>query len=427
VFPDVTGTLTRLDKPRLVLGRGEDCDARLMGGGTSRAHAEIVQRGPLYLLRDLDSTNGTFVKGARVEQAILALGDVVRLGDWIGVVVRAPLAEPPGPVFAELAPGALGGPVMRPVVEMVRRAARSPLPIIVEGETGTGKEVVARTIHGVSGRSGAFVAVNCAALPETLAEGELFGYRKGAFTGADRANPGVFRAADGGTLLLDEIVDMPLPLQAKVLRALEQQEVTPLGEARPVPVDVRVVAAAQHPLQEAVAARRFRGDLLARLNGVTVVLPPLRERKEEIPFVFLQLLQRHARGNTPTVDPGLVEQLCLYDWPFNVRELDLAARRLLALSGHEPVLRRSHLPGEMLAARAPSTPPAAPAPLQPANAPSDPAAQNERDRAALLDALRSNGGNVARAAGAVGISRQRAYRLMEGVDDVKLENLRGRG
>jgi transcriptional regulator of acetoin/glycerol metabolism len=432
VFPDPTGILTRLAVPRLVLGRGDDCGARLPGGGTSRQHAEIAQRGALFSIRDLGSTNGTFVNGARIEQSFLALGDVVRLGDWIAIVVRAPLAEPGGTAFGELAPGVLGGPVFRPVLETVRRAARSTLPIIVEGETGTGKEVLARTVHHESGRAGAFVAVNCAALPASLAEGELFGYRKGAFTGADRANLGMFRAADGGTLLLDEIVDMPLALQAKVLRVLEQQEVMPLGESRAVPIDLRVVAAAQYPLQQAVAERRFRGDLLARLNGVTVRIPSLRERKEEIPFLFQRLLQSHSQGSPPEVEPGLIEQRCLYDWPFNVRELDLAARRLLALHGSERSLRRSHLPAELLAAR--GTPGSGAPPPQALEPPvaqltdrrSEPHLQNENARSALLDALRANGGNVARAAAAVGITRQRAYRLMEAETDVKLEDLRSK-
>jgi transcriptional regulator with GAF, ATPase, and Fis domain len=437
VYPDTSGSVTRLDKARIVLGRDEGCDARLSGGGTSRRHAEILQRGPIFIIRDLGSTNGVFVNGLRVSDAPFSAGDLLRVGDWIAAVVSMPAPDETIPVFGEFAPGLLGGPVLRPTFEVVRRIAPTTLPIVVEGETGTGKEVLSRAIHDLSGRTGPFVAVNCAALPEALAESELFGHRKGAFTSADRASPGVFRAAEGGTILLDEVVDMPLALQAKVLRVLEQREVMPLGESRPMPVDVRVVAAAQWPLQQAVAERRFRGDLLARLNGVTVRMPPLKERKQEIPFVFQHLLRRHSAGASPPLDARLVEQLCLYDWPFNLRELDLTARRLLALHGTEPVLRRSHLPEEVLSAlprSSRSEPPperssaAAPSALSPESAEEAVSrdVQDERDFAALVEALRTNSGNVARAAAAVGISRQRAYRLMESRPGVRLEELRAK-
>src|SRR5262249_14740392 len=152
----------------------------------------------------------------------------------------------------EVAPGLWGGAALEAAMEPLRRAAASDLPVVLEGETGTGKEVVARTLHGWSGRPGQMLAVNCAALPEGLAEAELFGYRRGAFTGADRASPGFFRSAESGTLLLDEVSDLPLPIQAKLLRVLEQREVQPLGEVRPLPVDVRLVVAGQQSLAKAV-------------------------------------------------------------------------------------------------------------------------------------------------------------------------------
>jgi two-component system response regulator FlrC len=223
---------------------------------------------------------------------------------------------------------------------------------------------------------------------------------------------GHFRAANGGTLLLDEIIDLPMPLQAKLLRVLEQREVLPLGESQPVPVDVRVVAATQVPLLQS-GPDRFRADLAARLEGFVVRLPALRDRKQEIPFLFLRLLEQHAGGPAPQVQPKLIEQLCLYDWPSNVRELDLLVRRLLVLHGSEPLLKRAHLPERMLTGGG----------SIPAAAVVSPKTRDERELEALFVELRKNGGVLAQAAKAVRISRQRAYRLLEG--RASLDALRG--
>jgi two-component system response regulator FlrC len=235
------------------------------------------------------------------------------------------------------------------------------------------------------------------------------------------------QAAHGGTLLLDEVTDLPLAIQAKLLRALELREVVPLGESTPVPIEVRLVTASQEPLRRAAEQKRFRADLYARLAGMVVALPPLRDRTEEVPTLFAHMLTRHAGGQVPTLDVRLVEWLCLHDWPFNVRELDLLARRLLALHGQEPALRRSHLPPDMLG------PPAHASQSDSTELQSQPARRELSERAqdfqqlveirrreeleALASALRAEGGNVARAARQVGISRQRAYRLMEGLID----------
>jgi transcriptional regulator with PAS, ATPase and Fis domain len=303
--------------------------------------------------------------------------------------------------------------------------APSDLPIIIQGETGTGKEGAARLIHTWSRREGPFLAVNCAALPENLAEGELFGYRKGAFTGAERANLGYFRAAQGGTLFLDEIADLALPIQAKLLRALEQREVVPLGESTPVHIDIRLLAAAQSPLRHAVSEKRFRGDLLARLDGLTVAIPPLRERVEEIPFLFGTLIEE-SRGQAaaPRLDPLLVERLCTYDWPFNVRELTLLVRKMLALHPEAEVLDHTDLPD-----LTPSEP-NRPAPTPPAGilATSEDSGRFNRDpdpdAETLLAVLRANGGNVKRTAAALKISRTRTYRLMERIESLNLANIR---
>jgi transcriptional regulator of acetoin/glycerol metabolism len=422
LFPEVTGRLDVLVRSRTLLGRGDDCDSRLSGGEVSRHHAEIVRDGPLYIVRDLGSTNGVYLNGTKAEQARLSEHDIIRLGEWVGIV-RTGTDDASAAPFGEIVPGMFGGESLRSLVELTRRAASCSLPVIIEGETGTGKELMSRAVHLWSNRPGPFIAVNCAALPESMAEAELFGYRKGAFTGAERPSLGHFRAAQGGTIQLDEIADMPLQLQAKVLRVLEQREVLPLGESTPVPVDIQVVAAAQQSLRHAVAEQRFRADLLARLNGLTLRLPPLRERREEIPFLFSRLLREHSGGLAPPVEAKLVERLCLYDWPFNVRELDLLVRRLLALHGDEPLLKRSHLPPEFDALGGSSEFPAA-SPGE-SEVTLSPKQRDRRDLEALLVALRTHHGNVARAATAINITRQRAYRLMEGRPDVRLEELRG--
>ena len=421
VFPTSRGMLTLLSDECILLGRDDDCQVKLLGKETSRHHAEIRRDGPLYILKDLGSRNGIFLDGARVSQAPISPGQILRLGEWIGVAIQVPAdTVDPDPVFDLLAANLAGGPVLRPILEQTKKAASSELPTVILGETGTGKEGLAHAMHEWSGRKGPFVAVNCAALVPTLAEAELFGYRKGAFTGADRGSPGFFRAAQGGTLLLDEVTDLPEPIQAKFLRALEQHEIAPLGESVPVRIDVRVLAATQIPLAQVVSERRFRADLCARLDGLTIRLPPLRERKQEIPYLFSHLLSLHSGGRPPEVEARLVEQLCLHDWPFNVRELDLLARRLLVLHGHEEVLRRSHLPEHITNRPAVGEP--VPAPMASVgsgavavapNSPESHRARRERELSRLTEALRAHKGSVARAAAAVGISRQRAYRLME--------------
>jgi transcriptional regulator with PAS, ATPase and Fis domain len=411
-----------------VLGRGDDCDTVLLGHETSRNHAEVKKTGPVFVLKDLGSRNGIHVNGERVSEAPLDIGDVIRLGEWVGVVVSVPAYEGSPALPGELGPGLLGGPTLAAAVDPARRAAPSDLPIIVQGETGTGKERVAQAIHEWSGRKGPFVAVNCAALTESLAESEFFGYKRGAFTGADRASPGHFRAAHGGTLLLDEIVDLPLALQAKVLRVLEEREVLPIGESTPVPVDVRVIAAAQAPLDQAVRDGRFRADLLARLEGLVVVLPPLRERVEDVPYLFMRFLTEGSGARPPAVEAKLVEQLCLYDWPFNVRELALTVRRLLVLEAHQPVLGRAHLPPRILGARGARRAPPPAEPRKPASEGKVVIASKRGATAdeveALAQALRDAHGNVAQAAAALGITRQRAYRMMDARLDVELDELR---
>ncbi len=203
--------------------------------------------------------------------------------------------------------------------------------MLVTGETGTGKEVAAREAHRLSGRRGAFVAVNCAAIPKDLVESKLFGHVRGAFTGATDNRPGVFVEADGGTLLLDEVGDLPLEHQAKLLRVLEDRVVVPVGGSRGREVDVRIIAATNVPLPEAVEERAFRGDLLARLSQCAVRLPPLRERREDVLYLF----ESFAGLALDRMGPDAAEAVLVYDWPFNVRELRSFAERWKALGGDE--------------------------------------------------------------------------------------------
>ena len=384
----------------LTIGRDVECAIHLANTDVSRQHATLRRSGADLIISDLNSRNGTRVNGHAVQHARLRANDILRLGGCVFA-----LTTTPGP-FSEVAPGLFGGASLKHALLPLQRAARSDLPIVLEGETGTGKEVVARAIHAHSGRSGKLVAINCAALPQGLAEAELFGYRRGAFTGAERASPGFFRSADRGTLLLDEVSDLPLALQAKLLRVLEQKAVQPLGEALPVPVDVRIVAAGQRPLLEAVKRQEFRADLLARLQGVSFQLPPLRERRTDIPSLFSHFLRELRPGRLPRLEPEFVERLASYDWPFNVRELLQLARRLAVLQGAESVLRAQHLPRELMLDVASS-------PLAPATSVPPPASASAVDLASLLTTLRATEGNVTRAAAQLGITRQRAYRLLE--------------
>jgi DNA-binding NtrC family response regulator len=233
-------------------------------------------------------------------------------------------------------------PAMRLVLDRVEQIADTDASVLIRGETGTGKEVVARLIHGASGRrAGPFVAVNVSAIPETLAESELFGHAKGAFTGADKARTGRFVAAEGGTLFLDEIGEMPRGVQAKVLRALQDHEVTPVGATEPVHVDVRVVAATHRNLEEMIEAGTFREDLFYRLDVVPIEIPPLRERRADIPALAEHFRQdvnaREGRG-VPGFALDVLQRLGAYDWPGNVRELENLVERLVVVAGNRVVV-----------------------------------------------------------------------------------------
>jgi DNA-binding NtrC family response regulator len=244
---------------------------------------------------------------------------------------------------------------MSEILQIARRIAPTGLSVLITGETGSGKEVLARTIHRASGRAAqTFLAFNCTAVPRDMLESQLFGYRKGAFTGADAPFPGVIRSAAGGTLFLDEIAEIPLDLQPKLLRFLEAHEIHPLGEPEPITVDVRVIAATNAPLEQLVAEGRLREDLFYRLNVVRFQLPPLRERREEIPPLVEHYLQRFAdeqKKGRLTVSDETLEYLLLYSWPGNLRQLANEMRRVAAMADPDTVVTPALLSREIQASR----------------------------------------------------------------------------
>lgn len=299
-------------------------------------------------------------------------------------------------------------PVLKELLRRARQVAGSEMDVLIAAESGTGKELLARLIHQASERRHRpFVAVNCAAFPDTLLESELFGHVRGAFTGATGAKPGKFELAHTGTLLLDEIGEMPLPLQPKLLRALQEREVDRLGDTRPVRVDVRVIATTNQPLGKLAAAGKFRADLYYRLNVVPLTIPPLRERREDIPMLIEHFLVEYApqaRGGAPQFSSELIARLQEQSWPGNIRELENFCRRTVALHSGQTV--GPEILDDAASIEPPS--PAAPAELgvNPAKQGiASPPCQSLRDmeRRLLESTLEAHGGNRTRAALALGI------------------------
>ncbi len=345
------------DREELVVGRGSTCEIVLDDHAVSRQHARITNREGAWHLEDLGSRNGVLVDGVRATAAWLEPLQEVRIGDAIFKFVDTE-AEQYLPLRLDGASGSAAGPstpsalvgglAMRRLEREITRIAPTDLSCVILGETGTGKEVLSRELHRLSGRTGAFQAINCGAIPQNLVESELFGYRRGAFSGAQRDKPGLVQLADRGTLFLDEIGDMPLDTQVKLLRVLQSREVLAVGATQPVAVDLRVVCATHRDLYAFVREGKFRGDLFARLNEHTARLPPLREHKESIYALVQAFLARHAARR---LEPGFAFMVALlqYDWPFNVRELESAIRRAAALADGG-VLEPQHLPPAVLEA-----------------------------------------------------------------------------
>jgi two-component system, NtrC family, response regulator AtoC len=338
--------------PRATIGRLHTCDVVIEDESVSRQHAVVHATPQGLFIEDLGSRNKTKVMGralGRGESAPLPPGSVVEIG-YVTMFVQSGqpgMLRQSTPGLAA-APGAnhtvLLDPTMQRIYALLDVIAPSPLNVLVFGETGTGKEVFAETLHSGSRRANApFLRINCAALSGSLLESELFGHEKGAFTGSVGAKAGLFEAADGGTVFLDEIGEMPLETQAKLLRVIERGEVMRLGSVQPRRVDVRYVGATNRDLQLFINEGRFRADLFFRLNGFAVTLPPLRKRPKEIIAFARLFLTRAAQGRPFTVTPEAQATLEAYAWPGNVRELKNVVERALVLSGPTARIEPFHL------------------------------------------------------------------------------------
>ncbi len=399
-----------LDKVTLI-GRESWCDVVLDDPAVSARHCEVrLERGAVRL-RDRGSTNGTFLGPHRVVEALLEDGQRFRVGQTTFTLHRAAESravdvspmDPTGTVLGRSEP-------MLEVLDILHRVAGRKVPVLLTGETGTGKTCVARALHQASGRA-SFVQVNCGALPEGLIESELFGHERGAFTGADARRVGLFEAADGGTIFLDEIGELPLNLQPRLLTVLEESEVRRVGSSAPISVDFRLVAATNRSLEAAVEEGSFREDLYYRLSVVQLELPPLRRRLGDLPLLAEFLLARDA-AETGAPAQGFsadaMDALRRHDWPGNVRELDNVIRRAVALSDAEelatgdlrlaPVARRG-TPGEFDTSR----------PFRDFKQ----AVLDHYERAYLDQVMGDTHGNVSEAARRSGLSRQHLFTLLK--------------
>src|ERR1051325_7875106 len=343
----------------------------------------------------------------------------LRTGSQKGSRVQQP-AELTG---TSLMPGFIhSSPAMTKLVEEVHKIRSSDVTVLVTGESGTGKELVARAIHALSTRrSKVFVPFNCTAVPKELSEGYLFGYRRGAFTGAVTDSPGVIRTAAGGTLFLDEIGDLPLDLQPKLLRFLQEGEIQPLGEQRPQKVDVRIIAATNTDLEGMVAQGKFREDLYYRLNVIRLRVPPLRERRSEIPTIVNYYINHYSakfgRRDIQITSPA-VDLLMVSDWPGNVRQLCNEVQRVVARAEDASVITPDHLSPELKRTSAPATPssPASTLASMPASSLQNVTladALADVERRMIADALRKHGGNISRAARELGLTRRGLYLKLE--------------
>jgi len=353
----------------------------------SRLHARIAWDGRARAFRvaDADSANGTFLDGVRVRVAALKHGSVLRLG---GSVL----------VFGTHDP-------VREYAERIERAARGEVTIVLSGQSGTGKELAARRIHELSGRSGAFVAVNCAGFSRELLASELFGHGRGAFSGAIAERVGLFRAADGGTLFLDEVGDLPLELQPALLRALQERKVRPLGTEREISVDVRVISATHRDLRSATANGDFRLDLHGRLAQVEIALPSLSERSHTLPLLIDELSR--AQNMSVEVTPSAMETMALAPWSQNIRELQSLLSRLKVFGSAPHVLSLDFISREapQLLVSYPSDRGEGSVNLAPEIA----AMSRER----LESALARRGSKVSDAARDLGVSRMQVYRWLK--------------
>ncbi|MBP2677427.1 MAG: Flagellar regulatory protein FleQ [Deltaproteobacteria bacterium] len=377
----------RLGQKEVTIGRGHEADLQLPDPSVSRLHAKVFRVGRQYFLADLRSRNGTYAEGVRITQLALEDGRLFQVGPFrihfhrpvSGFPAGEEPTAPPGAASSDFdsskrgplrsgqrtdaptaigeAPfGLIGGSAhVRRLVATIRRVAASDVPVLIEGETGSGKELVARGIHDASARrERPFIVVNCGAISPELIESELFGHEKGAFTGATAQRKGAFELANGGSIFLDEIGELPVALQPKLLRALEQKEVKRVGGNDLLLADVRILAATNRNLREEIARKMFREDLYFRIGAITVSIPPLRDRREDVAPIarhFLAGMENPPSGALPVLSPAALDAMISHDWPGNVRELRNAIQRAVVmaesaeLTGHDfSFLRRAAEP-----------------------------------------------------------------------------------
>jgi pSer/pThr/pTyr-binding forkhead associated (FHA) protein len=412
--------LGRIDEVQL--GRGPRSARRVIVDGRNVLELRIpdprmsgyhgrLMRGPLsWLLDDPTSKNGSMINGELTRRAVLADGALIELGHTFLLFCERPVEQnavddlfdgqvaTPSPSLATFV-----GPLADGFAAL-GRLAKTSVSIVLLGETGTGKEVTARTLHALSERAGAFIAVNCGALPRDLIEAELFGHRRGAFTGAVSERLGLVRAADGGTLFLDEIGELPPTSQAAFLRVLQEREVVPVGEDRPIKVDVRLCAATHRELSALVARGEFRDDLFARLSGFTLELPPLSARRADLGILMRSLLATIAGGRHVRFSPAALRALLVHPWPLNIRALHKTLLTAITLAG-DAVIEPAHLaelPRHPRLATDSETPVSTPVPRR--------AADDEALRERLIALLTLHRGNVVMVSRAIGARRTQIYR-----------------
>ena len=407
---------------RAIVGRSAGCDVRLSDQTVSSFHVEICaaeERGGVAVT-DLSSRNGTLYAGARLDKAVVPSGATLEVGSTIlRVELDAPFATEVAdlPTFGELRGRNIA---MRELFSTLARLARTDLSILVEGQTGTGKELAARAVHDASQYAqGPFVVLDCTAIPSTLAESVLFGHERGAFTGASERRVGVFEAAEGGTVFLDEVGELPLELQPKLLRVLERREVVRVGSTAPRPVQVRVISATWRDLRTMINQGKFREDLYYRLAQARVTIPPLRDRPEDIPLLVYHFLQRMpGTQGARAISPESLGELQRREYAGNVRELKSTVERAAMMAEGAVITNADRAFERMLSgerARAPS-PASAPPSVGTASTPNlnDPIAPFKEAKRTLIDEfekdylqrlLQRTGNNLSRAAALAGIER----------------------
>lgn len=381
---------------------------RLPSGSVSKEHARLERRGDEWIFRDLGSRNGSRINGQRITTAVLHDGDWIEIGPVLLRYRAAITAISECSGHLDLVPDGReihGHVSLLPGIESsfraLSRVAITSIAVLISGETGTGKEIVARGVHGLSGRRGPFVAVNCAALPAGSLESMLFGHVQGAFVGAVQDELGIIRTAHGGTLFLDEVGDLPLPAQAVLLRVLQESEVVPVGGTHPVRVDVRIVAASNKSLETLCMQGKFRLDLLARLSGYKHALAPLRERLEDLGFLIGDLLRRSnlSEAHRLRVHLQVARRLATYAWPMNIRELEHVLSVAVTLKEGDTI--------EFVQLPENSTQAASEASTE-----DDLVSNPEALREKIIQLLEQNRGNVTVVARALGKSRMQLHRWM---------------